>query len=397
MKILIIGHFGGRNLGDELILLSQLQMLTKHFDNPTFVIYTYDELFTKSKYESYGYKIDTIKAFGLRKGFESTIDQIRKIKNIDFALLGGGGIMQDVYFAYGVFRYLMPAYLCIQRDIPVYSMSFGVSKFKYSANEKLLKNMLSYMNGISVRDTNSYDNLKKIVPNKTIYQLTDSALSFDKELVYSEITEDETLTIIVREFFEPYLKKICEMADKISCEYRLKKIIIVVFENNPSEEELASKICQELNNNDLDVQVFNTIDPIMYLSILKKSKVVISGRLHGIIPSVLLQKDVVCLTYAPKIKSFCEDNKLIFLEFKDLSISSFDLDKIINHCKNIHFNVNTENTENYLKLVKHTYREKPLLDRVVNIKNGFILFSIGISVILAHIINKLTKKEITSE
>ena len=50
MKILIIGHFGGRNIGDELILLSQMQLFEKKYSNVEFVVITSNESFTSKMY-----------------------------------------------------------------------------------------------------------------------------------------------------------------------------------------------------------------------------------------------------------------------------------------------------------------------------------------------------------
>lgn len=55
MKILFIGHYGGRNIGDEIILLSQMQFFEKYFNRKIkFIVSSYDEDFTINLYKKYG-------------------------------------------------------------------------------------------------------------------------------------------------------------------------------------------------------------------------------------------------------------------------------------------------------------------------------------------------------
>ena len=143
MDILFVGHFGGRNIGDEIILLSQMQMLENYYNERiNFHVFTYDEDFTINLYRQYGYKVKTIEAFGLRKMFTSIKDQLNKINKFDIVILGGGGLIQDVYFSYGIFRYLLPCFIAINRGIPVASFSLVVYRCNYSINRALFKALL---------------------------------------------------------------------------------------------------------------------------------------------------------------------------------------------------------------------------------------------------------------
>ena len=398
MRILIIGHFGGRNIGDEIILLSQMQMLTKKFRTCEFIIYTYDKKFTIETYKDYNFKIETIKAFGLKNSFSSSVEQLKKIKNIDFTILGGGGIMQDTYFSYGIFRYLLPVYISLLRGIPFYTYAIGVNKFNYLLNNSIFNFALNYSNGISVRDKISYQNIKSLNSNINLTEILDSALLFNTVSLEGNV-ENDNLTLIFRDFFEPYLEKITILITRLKNIYNFNKINLIVFENNEIEIKLANKMKYILDN-DYIVKIYNDINPINYLSILNKSSIVLTGRLHGLIPSILLKKHIVCMSYAPKIESFCDKNHIAYLKFNDLNnINNIEIsDYIFDSSKiNILDSKSLKNTHSFLEKIKKTFKLKPKISIFKKYYISLKLISYGFCLIIVHIFNKLLNKKANQE
>jgi polysaccharide pyruvyl transferase WcaK-like protein len=399
VKILIVGHFGGRNIGDEIILLSQMQILINEFPDSKFIIYTYDEEFTLNTYIKYNFKIETIKAFGLRNSISSTIDQLKKIKNIDFAILGGGGIMQDTYFSYGIFRYLLPIYICLIRNIPFYTYAIGVNKFNYNLNKSLFNTVLKYSNGISVRDYSSYENIKNLNSNFLIDEILDSALLFETKNLKNESSEDKTLILLFREFFEPYLDNIAILIKKLEDKYKFKKINLIVFENNEIEIKLANKM-KDMISSQFQITIHNDINPINYLNLLNESSIVLTGRLHGLLPSVLLEKDLVCLSYAPKIESFCNIKSIPYLKFNDLKyISNINIDDYIFKPSKINIidKKSLENSNIFLNKIKTSFMNKVKINFTNKIFISIKLFSYASLLICIHVANKLSNKKVNQE
>lgn len=399
MRILIIGHFGKRNIGDEIILLSQMQILTKKFGECEFVVYTYDKVFTSQIYKKYNYKIETIQAFGLRNSLISTVEQFKKIKDIDFAILGGGGIIQDIYFSYGILRYLLPVYICLLKNIPFYTFAIGVYKFNYSLNRSLFDFILKHAHGISVRDEVSAKNIKNINPNIKVYEILDAALMFDTTYLENTILNNNSLTLVFRDFFEPYLDDIQSLILKLKENNHFDKINLIVFENNQVEIDLANKMSNILSSN-FKVDVYNDIDPINYLNLLNQSSIVVTGRLHGLLPSLILKKTLVCMSYAPKIESFCDKNSIPYLKFDDLkNIKNINLNTyVFNTSKtNVLGNLHIETTTMFIDKIKNTYKNK---NKINLFKKVFILsklFFYGNILIFIHIFNKLSNKKIDKE
>lgn len=393
MKILIIGHFGGRNIGDEIILLSQMQLFTKKFGECEFIIYSYDKEHTINTYRKYGYKIKTIEAFGLRKTFSSITDQIKNIKEIDFAILGGGGIMQDTYFSYGIFRYLLPIYICAFKGIPFYSYAMGVNRFNHKSNEILFDNIMKYSNGISVRDNGSEKNIHNFNPSLEISKILDSALSFDTKLLNTNQNNDN-LTIVIREFFEPYLNKISFIAQELNKKYNFKEINIIVFENNSNENNLAKNL-KSLLNNELKVSITNDINPLAYLNLLNNSNIVLTGRLHGLLPAALLNKTLICMSYAPKIESYCKRTNIPYLKFEDLkNIKNINLESYT--CDSSKIEVidkeYLEETQKFIDTINDKKHIKINLKPLKKISLFLQLTFFGMILLSKHIFNKILNK-----
>ncbi len=392
MDILFVGHFGGRNIGDEIILLSQMQMLENYYNERiNFHVFTYDEDFTINLYRQYGYKVKTIEAFGLRKMFTSIKDQLNKINKFDIVILGGGGLIQDVYFSYGIFRYLLPCFIAINRGIPVASFSLGVYRFNYSINRALFKAFLGSSTAISVRDEVSLVNCREIGFKETIHLVPDSALLFDltKIPIPDELIGFFKLTIVLREFFTPYLDILSNSIKEYLSDQKISNVYveIVVFENNPEESKIALELRNLLKDRIEHIFISDQIDPLNYLSKLSQSDLVISGRLHGIVPSVILNKNIVCLSYSPKIEAFCREKCLKYINTSELK-NKLDLKDYINILNEPKINRKNE-LEKAFKFLRYLDDK-----RRQNIKpkraNKILLFFSGLYLLTIHIFNKLT-------
>jgi len=394
MKILIIGHFGGRNLGDELILYSQMKGLSELFkkNDIEFVIYTYDENFTKKIYSKYGFNITTVKALNTRNFFSSLKEQYKKIKNIDLAVLGGGGLIQDIYFSYGVVRYLVPLYISLLRNVPLYSLSLGVYHIENFLNKILFKNFLKYANGISVRDKSSLLNIKKICPNIEVFKIPDSVflLKNDKQ-IKNDKSEQNELTVILREFFSNSIETIAEMVKYIFYDKKIRKINLIIFENSDIEKKLVFNLEKTLKKKGVSsIEIFNNLDPLQYLRIINSSKLIISGRLHGILPAFIFKKSTICLSYAPKIDSFCTENKLRFIRIEELN--DLDIKKIDEYIMRKDISVNLNKYLEFLNKIRNTLTKKP---KISLYRKVYIIFLLTISLFYLfgkHILIVLLKR-----
>lgn len=337
MNILFVGHYGGRNLGDEIILLAQIQQFNKEFEGDnTFYVFSYDEKFSLDLYKKYNINIKTIKGFNLRNFYSSYLDQKQKINEVDLIVIGGGGLIQDVYFSYGIFRYVLPCLIGYKLNKKIITYSLGVYRFNNKINKRIFSSLLEFISVISVRDIVSKNECEKLTQKK-IYQIPDSALMFDiKALPDSrnniKYENKYYVTIMLRDFFEMYLEdfvlKVKELLKDVDS--NTKVIDIIVFENNNFERKIAETLKSLLRNEEIEIFIKDNFDPINYLQDLNSSELVISGRLHGMIPSVLLEKKFIPLSYSPKMSSFCIENNYKFIDIEKLKDNNFFFKDFIN-------------------------------------------------------------------
>ena len=154
MKTLLIGNFGARNVGDELILAAALE------DYPDAIVMTADSEFSQNFCEK---KFDTVPPFptGLRsflqflffKKYRSQLFSLRG--QIEKVVFSGGGLFAIKFRAYLIWGI---TFLWIQKLFPKTKIIFehqGVDKPKGWLNKKIVQYVFSRIDKISVRDQES--------------------------------------------------------------------------------------------------------------------------------------------------------------------------------------------------------------------------------------------------
>lgn len=218
MKILITDVYCYQNKGDAGIVVSMVQQLEKHFDNPKITISTlYPEL-DKNKY---GANVDVISApilprqngsrlrrflhnvyglYKLKKNIKSEepkTDFIRSINEADIVLSCGGGFMQcrsvkeflsDFIFHYAqlnVARKLHKNYVVFAQTIGPFN-PFIIKK---------LKKIMNDAKAVIAREQISYDYVKMHYPTAELYQTADIAFLLQKKCAPTLIEKNNKLKV----------------------------------------------------------------------------------------------------------------------------------------------------------------------------------------------------------
>lgn len=183
MRILIYGYYGMKNLGDDYILYSILDMLGKYQlknDNIDEVVIlskkdNYVELL--GKYKNLNCKIETY-------GFLSKLRYlITELKNFDLYIYGGGGL-----FTEDSFTYFLPLWvefvLCTIYRCKVILFGVDVVRISKAMSRRIWKKVLSICERAVVRNRYSYEILRSIAKEKDVDKLLfcpDLTFSFDTE------------------------------------------------------------------------------------------------------------------------------------------------------------------------------------------------------------------------
>ncbi len=187
MRVLFIGTHGQDNWGDELLLRVFVHQLAPAVDR--FAINSYRPAQTRQVLADY-----PVETFHTRKQPHQLIWQLARA---DAVVFGGGSILKELYEAYGGKRYatLKAIALVVRLGAvvfrkPVYLANVGVGPLETSQGLQMTRAIMSWVRGVTVRDSQSYQ-LLELANAKAVYrQVPDAVFSIDRE--YLELPAERT-------------------------------------------------------------------------------------------------------------------------------------------------------------------------------------------------------------
>lgn len=332
-KIFMVGHFGARNIGDELILLSQAYLFYTKLPNVSFFIYSYSK--NSDYYRTFPFQYELIKGFSVKEFFSSLISILKGVKESDLIIIGGGGILQDKYFSYRPLSTLLPAFLGFLLNKKVYGFSLGIYSFSYNFNKKLVLCFLRYANWVAVRDKTSLESITNIGKTfnynfSNVSKIPDSVVSLPVKHTSQSFAKHKYLTFVARDEFISVVAEVSTIIKFIADKLSLTEIKLICFENDASEIELMNKIKESLINQKCTQNIVIHQFPIVteYLCLLENTSFMISGRLHGCVSSYIYSKPVLAFSYEDKMMDFCKSHNIPVFEknkIDEIELENIDL------------------------------------------------------------------------
>ncbi|MFU1781511.1 polysaccharide pyruvyl transferase family protein [Haloarcula japonica] len=239
-----------------------------------------------------------------KRGYQSSIFDKRVEKsNSTVRILGGGGVLHDWYGT----EHLKKRLNYISTNGLV--VGVGVPGFESAKAKSLVKNSLSNVELITVRDKRSKRKLDPICDSKVIKTACPAFLYEDPETTESDVTGvnfrpwfnldssvlsyyfDYNKTIDIEKAKKDYIKNIRHICGEI------RNPVFIPF--TKEDEEFANKY---LNIKILDYcrSVSKTLERV---SAVKK---MVSMRYHSLIFAVICEKPIVAIEYAPKVGSLTD-------------------------------------------------------------------------------------------
>lgn len=316
MKVFFVGHFGARNLGDELLLTSQMDLFNEHSEE-SLVSFVYSYNMETDYYSQYPYKVKLVTGFSFKKLIKSIRETIETVNQSDCVIVGGGGIIQDKYFVYRPLSTLLPAFIAFILNKPVYGFSLGIYKLNFFLNKRLVRTFLKHANHVTYRDSASNDSIEELIPNKSrenISYLPDSALGLK---FIGEKVESDFVLVAIREVFIDYIEILKDIIFATLKDKKVNKVKLVTFENTDEEHSILNLLYKELEPYCL-VEIIKFPAVLDYLDFINSSTKVIAGRLHACIPAYVLGKEVLGLAYEEKVSDFCYSHGIEYALIENL-------------------------------------------------------------------------------
>lgn len=320
MNIVIIGNYGAKNVGDELILEGLLSSVRRIKPAAKITVLSADPANTKEKFE-----VDSVYKFpaGLRSAIKYTISgnlskTKKRIKKCDYVIVGGGGLFDDSSFK-AIFIWAVQttmAYL-LKKKVIMYGQSIKKPKSKLA--QHIIKKLFKKASFIAVRDEDSKKILKKLIRGKKIHLMPDLIFKLDPK--FKQAKENRILVCLN---FDTGLMDLTKFLNLILKEEKDLTIDFLPFERDLDDRyhlKVIEGITEKNRTNKLDF----TEKRQKIEKIFSESKLIVGARLHSILMAINTETPFIAINYNPKVRNLLETLKLtqFIIEPKELELRKF--------------------------------------------------------------------------
>jgi polysaccharide pyruvyl transferase WcaK-like protein len=351
-KVLLTAFIGSENLGDEAICESLIHDLIEEHIEITAV--------SKNTEKTERLGVHAVKLCSL--GF------FKALTNADVVLLGGGGILQDQTSIYNIPYFIIQILLAQLLRKKTMFIAIGAGPIQGIAGKFLISLSMKKINAITVRDTYSYNVLKKLgADEETMHVVTDPAIALSHDnsgelnAIPITFTENDYIVVCLRHWFDLNRFLPVSLSNKFKLSYRgrcsYKNFITTIaqcLDTIIEETSQRAVFFPFYGNRDITVNrdTYETmkhknktvlIKEPQHLStfyhVVKNAQFVISMRLHAAILSAAQHTPSIALSYSIKVREF----------MKSLGMERFALD------------LNDLNEESMLALAREIVQNKEVI------------------------------------
>lgn len=355
-KILILGGYGGINIGDELILSSILNDFRKEFQAENITVLSLDAEYTR--------KHHNVKSFYVGRWISGALITLRQLLLNDIVIIGGGGLIYD----YGtspntIINYLIRALIAKILNKKIIFYAIGAGPIKLRLSRILIQSIMNYASLITTRDEESNLLLRSLgVIKPNIYTTADPVFALEvkaKKLLHFDEMQKKTsgdgprIAICLLPFFKTTHQnhvndlKFQRIFANIGI-YLIRKynaqIVFLPFEHQEDLEEstAVSKLMGDEKNVIVIKDKYSHSD---VQEIVSRMDIIIGMRLHSLILAALQNIPSVAIVCNPKIQSFL---KLTDQEEAGISLTELQEVELVNKIEFV-----MRNNEEIQKKIQH--------------------------------------------
>ncbi|MBR5587162.1 MAG: polysaccharide pyruvyl transferase CsaB [Clostridia bacterium] len=297
----ILGYYGFKNNGDDALLAAMVDSLREINPDIKINVLSYKPAETAAQYG-----VDSISRYNIFK--------IRRtIKNSELFILGGGSLIQDVTSTKSIIYYLMMINVALSVKTAVMMYANGIGPITKKINRHRAKRVLNKVNYITLRDEKSLVELKSLGVNKPETLVTADPVfasesknpqGADLMLENAGLAKDEKFAVFAvrkwKNLSVDFDEKFAKMADYIAEKHGLVPVFIPL--HYPYDASVSRNIISKMKNRALFIS--GKVDLSTMLSLVEKSSLNVSVRLHSLIYSACAGVPSIGIAYDPKIPGF---------------------------------------------------------------------------------------------
>ena len=300
-KITISGYYGYGNLGDEAILESLVTSLKTRFDreNLEITVLSNDPEGTQNYHG-----VKAVNRWSPPK-------LLRTLSNSDVFLSGGGGLLQDRTSSPSLWYYLGLIYLAKVLSTPTYVLGQGIGPIGKKYNEFLLRGGASSARGFLVRDDRSAELLRSFgIENEKIVVGDDLAFLLPRDgnnrEDYLDPPDREIVGAALRSDVRGRTDIVRAVSSGLDMLYDKFRVTVVLFSTNSQSDEDINTDLQASTQAPCKILDVDHLSPAQLVNMMEGLDLVIAGRLHALIFSILSETPVQGISYDPKMNYLVE-------------------------------------------------------------------------------------------
>lgn len=314
LKVLLAGYYGCGNLGDDALLLALLQQLKD----------------TSISYSVLGGEYSEQADF-LNMPWIPRMDlkQVRRaIHKHDVLVFGGGSLFQDITSIKSLLYYAMLVFYAKLARKKVFLLGQGIGPFHTTFGRYLAALVFKKADGVTARDPESFDWLKKIGRRSPVAQTADLAFLLEPNMLVKKKGQDLSKPKIG---VAPRIGKNLTWEEGIDLFSKLAQFLAEqgvdpYWVGMHLEEDVP--LIHALQEQTGFPILTNSMSPLNQLNEIGTLDGMVAMRLHAGILATIQNLPVLMISYDPKVQAFAELMGFPFLDIEELKSSDQTLNQI---------------------------------------------------------------------
>jgi len=332
-SIILFGTYAEQNLGDDLMLISQILKLREYWKNINIFIFTGDCAITEKLLKSENISLQNLKLIytgrkGLRepgkpllKSFAWFFTNIKTIFSTNLLLIGPGNQIQDVTRKFRLLFFLSRGWLAWFFRTPFAFFGIGYYQIKSNLVKKVFKITGNTSSFISTRDFGGTEKFIEVgIKKEKVFPLADVSFTYPWKAPKNEHKEKNIIGFTSRIFLkEVFTNKISTNFEKcygnflreVSEKHNATLIFFPFYKTKPWQDTVSLKrLIKYSGNENLPIKIanFNNLNELS--TEISNVDAFIGVRYHSVLIAVQHKIPVMGISYAHKTKRFMAENNL---------------------------------------------------------------------------------------
>lgn len=293
------GYYGFQNAGDDAVCYAIIEALHDEVPDCEITVLSNAPALTTATYG-----VQAVDRWKWREVW-------RCLGDADLVVSGGGSLLQDVTSKNSCLYYLGVVFMALLRRKPVVIYGQGLGPLNSKRNRLLVKWAFNHVRAIHVRDDESYELVRELGVKDPVTVAPDPVLGIDGDVVDagkgSKILQtlgydgERPLALIaLRDWPQTdYVHEFAALGDALVEQGYSVGLLAM---HHDQDESISKAVCAHMRGNAFVIA--DAYDTPTLFSIFDNADLVVGMRLHALIIGAALDKDVMAISYDPKVESF---------------------------------------------------------------------------------------------